>query len=89
MSWYLVKNREKFHLLRRDRGDDLQIWKSAVHILNKQWLTADKRWYSSFGLGRGANKFSPQNEKELACYKISQRIGLRQRKLHNCTLYEV
>ena len=37
----------------------LQIWSITVNILNKQSLTADKRWYSSLGVGRRANNFSP------------------------------
>jgi hypothetical protein len=42
-----------------DGGDGLQIWRVAVNILNKQSLSADKGWYSSLGVGRGANKSSP------------------------------
>jgi hypothetical protein len=38
-----------------DGGDGLQIWRVAASILNKQSWTADKRWYSSLGVGRAAN----------------------------------
>jgi len=31
----------------------------AANILNKQSRTADKGWYSSLGVGRGANNSSP------------------------------
>jgi hypothetical protein len=41
-----------------DGGDDLQIWRVAANILNKQSRTADKGWYSSLGVGRGANNSS-------------------------------
>jgi hypothetical protein len=42
-----------------DGGDDLQIRRVAVNILNKQSLTADKGWSSSLEVGRGANNSSP------------------------------
>jgi hypothetical protein len=38
-----------------DGGGDLQIWRVAVNILNKQSRTADKGWPSSLGVGWGAN----------------------------------
>jgi hypothetical protein len=31
------------------------IWKVAANILNKQSRTAEKGWFSSLGVGRGAN----------------------------------
>ena len=31
--------------------NDLQIWKVAANILNKQSRTADKGWFSSLGVG--------------------------------------
>jgi len=34
-----------------DTGDDLQIWRTAVNILNNQWWTADKEWPSDLGNG--------------------------------------
>jgi hypothetical protein len=37
-----------------DGGDWLQIWKVAANVLNKQSRTADKRWHSILGTGRGA-----------------------------------
>jgi hypothetical protein len=42
-----------------DGGDDLQIWRVATNILNKQSRTTDKGWSSSLGVGRGANNSSP------------------------------
>jgi hypothetical protein len=41
-----------------DGGDILQVWSVAANILNKQSRTADKRWSSSLGVGRGANNSS-------------------------------
>jgi hypothetical protein len=38
-----------------DGGDSLQIWRVAANIFNKQSLTADREWFSSLGVGRGAN----------------------------------
>jgi hypothetical protein len=38
-----------------DGGDALQVWRVAANILNNQSRTADKRWSSSFGVGREAN----------------------------------
>jgi len=35
------------------------VWKAAVNILNKHWWTADKGWFSSFGVGLGADKSPP------------------------------
>jgi len=40
-------------------GDGLQIWRVAVNILNKQSWTAIKGWFSSLGVGWGANNSSP------------------------------
>jgi hypothetical protein len=34
------------------------IWKVAANILNIQSRTADTGWFSSLGVGRGANNFS-------------------------------
>jgi hypothetical protein len=39
-------------------GEGLQISRVAMDILNKQSRTADKRWFSSLGVGRGANNSS-------------------------------
>jgi hypothetical protein len=41
-----------------DGGDGLQVWRVAANILNKQSRTADKRWSSILGVGRGANNSS-------------------------------
>jgi len=35
------------------------VWMVAANILNKQSQTADTRWSSSLGIGRGANNSSP------------------------------
>ena len=35
------------------------IWRVAVNKLNKQSQTADEGWFSSLGVGRGANNSSP------------------------------
>jgi hypothetical protein len=45
----------------------------AANILNKQSGTADKRWSSSLGDGRGANNSSPLNRIAL---QNSQRVSL-------------
>jgi hypothetical protein len=42
-----------------DEGDVLQVWRVAANILNKQSRTADKRWSSSLGVGRGASNSLP------------------------------
>jgi hypothetical protein len=42
-----------------DRGDGLQIWRVAAHILNKQSRTADSGWSSSQEVGRRANNPTP------------------------------
>jgi len=39
-------------------GDGLQVWRVAATVLNKQSLTADKGWYSSLPVVRGANHSS-------------------------------
>jgi hypothetical protein len=36
-------------------GDGFQIWRVAASILNKQWRTADKGWFSGLGVEGGAN----------------------------------
>jgi hypothetical protein len=36
-----------------DRGEGLQIWRTAANILNKQSRTADKGWHLAWGLGGG------------------------------------
>ena len=43
------------------------IWSVAVNKLNKQSRTADNRWSSSFGVGRGSNNSSPWKKN---CYEI-------------------
>jgi hypothetical protein len=39
--------------------EGLHIRRVAANILNKQSRTADKGWFSSLGVGRGANNTSP------------------------------
>jgi hypothetical protein len=39
-------------------GDALQVRTVAANILNKQSRTADEGWFSSLGVGRGANNSS-------------------------------
>jgi hypothetical protein len=48
------------HLRVTDGGDGFQLWRVAANILNKQSWAANKGWSSSLGVGRGANKPSPQ-----------------------------
>jgi hypothetical protein len=38
---------------------DLQLWKLAANILNKQPRTDNKGWSSSLAVGRGVNNPSP------------------------------
>jgi hypothetical protein len=42
-----------------DGGDVVQIWKEAANILNKQSQAADKEWFFSMGVRRGAKNSSP------------------------------
>jgi hypothetical protein len=42
-----------------DGGDAFQFWRVAANVLKKQSRTADKEWFSSLGVGRGANNSSP------------------------------
>jgi hypothetical protein len=42
-----------------DGGNGLQIWRIAENMLNKQLRTADKEWFSRFGVGSAANNSSP------------------------------
>jgi hypothetical protein len=42
--------------------DGLQMCRAAVNVLNKQSRTVDKGWFSSLGVGRGANYSSPWKE---------------------------
>jgi hypothetical protein len=36
--------------------DGLQIWSVSVNMFNKQFMTVEKRWFSSLGTTPGANK---------------------------------
>jgi len=40
-------------------GDDFQIWRVAMIILNKQSCAVDNGWFSSLEVGWCANNFSP------------------------------
>jgi len=42
-----------------DGEEDLQVWRVAANMLNKQSQTANKGWSSSLGVGCGANNLSP------------------------------
>jgi len=42
-----------------DRGDGLQVMRIVARVFNKYLWTADKRWSSRLGIGRGAKYFSP------------------------------
>jgi hypothetical protein len=48
ISWYITPGVA-------DVGDDLQIWRVAANILNKQSQAVDKGWSSSLRVGCGAN----------------------------------
>jgi hypothetical protein len=39
-------------------GDDLQIWRLATNILNKESRTVDKRKFITIGLSFSQNKFN-------------------------------
>jgi hypothetical protein len=45
-----------------DGADDLQIWRVAANILNKQSQTADMRWSSALELGRILSKTTEAKE---------------------------
>jgi hypothetical protein len=49
----------RYHSMRHHRSSDgrygFQIWR----VLNKQWRTAVRGWYSSFGVGKRAKNYSP------------------------------
>jgi hypothetical protein len=57
----------------RDGGDDLQLWKVAADIMNKQSLSADKQ-LSSWGLGEGLR--TPHHKKNLL-RNATQGLGIR------------
>jgi hypothetical protein len=51
-----------------DGGDDLQMWRVAVNILNKQLRTADKGWSSSLGV-EGLTTPYRKNQLVTKCHK--------------------
>ena len=53
------------------------IWRIAADIFNEQSRTADKRWSSSLGFGRGANNSSPLKRIMLRNVYKSLRPGWR------------
>jgi hypothetical protein len=53
-------------------GDNLQIWKVAVNILNKQSWTAEKRSSSNLGIGWG---IKIPHHKNPACYEMLYASG--------------
>jgi hypothetical protein len=58
-SWWVPCHHSMARPQVADGGNTLQVWRVAANILNKQSRTADKRWSSSLGVGRGANNSSP------------------------------
>jgi hypothetical protein len=48
---------------------DLQIWRVATNIMNKQLQTADRRWTFNLGVGGGTNILS-------AWKTVTQLLGL-------------
>jgi hypothetical protein len=48
-----------WRVLRLRMEERLLIWMVATNILNKKSRTADKGWYSSLGVGRGAKSSIP------------------------------
>jgi len=57
-----------------DGKDDLQIWRLAVNILNKQFWTANKGWSSNLGVREWANTHHSKKKKP-ACYKMLHRAS--------------
>jgi hypothetical protein len=55
-----------------DGGEDLQLWRVAANILNKQSRTADNGWPSSLEDGRGIT--TPHRKKETS-YEMLQRAS--------------
>ena len=55
--------------------NDLQLWRVAANILNKQSRTADKGWSSSLGVGRGANNSSAYKINYVTKYSKKPRSG--------------
>jgi hypothetical protein len=55
-------------------SDDLQIWRVAANIWNKQSRIADKEWFSSLGVGRGANS-STERKNITSLPKITRSLG--------------
>jgi hypothetical protein len=50
-----------------DGRDNLQIWRVAANVLNKQLGTANKEWSSSVRVVWGPDSPSPQNVTEDLC----------------------
>jgi hypothetical protein len=52
--------------------NDLQLWKVAVNILNKQQQINDKGWSPSLGLGVGLTTL---HSKKYICYEKPTRVS--------------
>jgi hypothetical protein len=48
-----------WRVLRLQMEERPMIWRVAANVLNKKSRTADERWSSRLGVGRGANNSSP------------------------------
>jgi len=59
-----------WHVLIADGGDNPQIWRVAVNVLNKQLWRANKGWSCSLGVGQGADNFSLKKKKKTSCYEM-------------------
>jgi hypothetical protein len=64
-----------WHVLRLWMEEVLQVWRVAANILDKQSRTADKRWSSSLGVGRGAT--TPHRKNFLLFRNVSKCRGSR------------
>jgi hypothetical protein len=57
--------------------NDLQIWKIAANILNKQSRTADKGWSFSLGVGQGAKSQKPRNQTDYSVQPKQRKRDMR------------
>jgi hypothetical protein len=57
-------------------GDNLQIWRIAANISNKQLRTSDKGWSSSLWVGRGLR--TPHRKETNMSRNVSQDLRLGQ-----------
>jgi hypothetical protein len=54
-------------------GEGLQIWGVAANVLNKHLQTADKWWFSAWGLSEGLQL--PTIKEERACFEMSHQAS--------------